>query len=152
MQLLYNGFSFILRHLQGSVIKFPNAALIFTCNLYICTPLVSSANCYVISTLSQQCGPKLFFSSVEWSINLLLMGLSGLSCAGAWWFLILVKMLLLILTDAAGNFLCPAASLSFNAFKTVIEIDTMGTFNASKVVYEKWFQVQVYLFFLFSFC
>lgn len=53
----------------------------------------------------------------------------------------LVKMLLLILTDAAGNFLCPAASLSFNAFKTVIEIDTMGTFNASKVVYEKWFQV-----------
>lgn len=50
---------------------------------------------------------------------------------------------LLILTDAAGNFLCPAASLSFNAFKTVMEIDTMGTFNASKVVYEKWFQVQV---------
>lgn len=45
------------------------------------------------------------------------------------------------LTDAAGNFLCPAAALSFNAFKTVMEIDTMGTFNTSKVVYEKWFQV-----------
>lgn len=44
-------------------------------------------------------------------------------------------------TDAAGNFLCPANSLSFNAFKTVMEIDTMGTFNTSKVVYEKWFQV-----------
>lgn len=45
------------------------------------------------------------------------------------------------MTDAAGNFLCPASSLSFNAFKTVMEIDTMGTFNTSKVVYEKWFQV-----------
>lgn len=44
--------------------------------------------------------------------------------------------------DAAGNFLCPAISLSFNAFKTVLEIDTMGTFNTSKVVYEKWFKVR----------
>lgn len=48
--------------------------------------------------------------------------------------------------DAAGNFLCPASSLSFNAFKTVLEIDTMGTFNASKVVYEKWFKVKSYWF------
>lgn len=48
----------------------------------------------------------------------------------------------LLLTDAAGNFLCPASSLSFNAFKTVMEIDTMGTFNTSKVVYEKWFHVR----------
>lgn len=48
---------------------------------------------------------------------------------------------LFFFTDAAGNFLCPASSLSFNAFKTVMEIDTMGTFNTSKVVYEKWFQV-----------
>lgn len=59
--------------------------------------------------------------------------------------LTLVKASVLYLTDAAGNFLCPAASLSFNAFKTVMEIDTMGTFNTSKVVYEKWFQVQ-YIF------
>lgn len=56
--------------------------------------------------------------------------------------LTLVEVSVLFLTDAAGNFLCPAASLSFNAFKTVMEIDTMGTFNTSKVVYEKWFQVQ----------
>lgn len=48
-------------------------------------------------------------------------------------------------TDAAGNFLCPATSLSFNAFKTVMEIDTMGTFNTSKVVYDKWFKVQIYI-------
>lgn len=50
-------------------------------------------------------------------------------------------MIFFFWTDAAGNFLCPANSLSFNAFKTVMEIDTMGTFNTSKVVYEKYFQV-----------
>ncbi|XP_056153404.1 peroxisomal 2,4-dienoyl-CoA reductase [(3E)-enoyl-CoA-producing] isoform X2 [Lampris incognitus] len=44
----------------------------------------------------------------------------------------------ILVNNAAGNFLCPATSLSFNAFKTVMEIDTMGTFNTSKVVYEKW--------------
>lgn len=54
----------------------------------------------------------------------------------------LLRIMVLLLTDAAGNFLCPATSLSFNAFKTVMEIDTMGTFNTSKVVYEKWFKVQ----------
>ncbi|XP_061765260.1 peroxisomal 2,4-dienoyl-CoA reductase [(3E)-enoyl-CoA-producing] isoform X2 [Nerophis ophidion] len=45
-----------------------------------------------------------------------------------------------LINNAAGNFLCPASALSFNAFKTVMEIDTMGTFNTSKVVYEKWFK------------
>lgn len=55
--------------------------------------------------------------------------------------LALVKTTTLFLTDAAGNFLCPASALSFNAFRTVMEIDTMGTFNTSKVVFEKWFQV-----------
>ncbi|MBN3306424.1 DECR2 reductase, partial [Amia calva] len=44
----------------------------------------------------------------------------------------------ILVNNAAGNFLCPASSLSFNAFKTVMEIDTLGTFNTSKVVYEKW--------------
>lgn len=42
---------------------------------------------------------------------------------------------------AAGNFLCPASSLSFNAFKTVMDIDTLGTFNTSKVLFEKYFRV-----------
>lgn len=55
---------------------------------------------------------------------------------------------MLFSTDAAGNFLCPATALSFNAFKTVMEIDTMGTFNTSKVVYEKWFKVQYMFIFL----
>lgn len=44
---------------------------------------------------------------------------------------------------AAGNFLCPASALSFNAFKTVMDIDTLGTFNASRVLYEKFFRVSV---------
>jgi len=51
---------------------------------------------------------------------------------------------------AAGNFLCPATSLSFNAFKTVMEIDTMGTFNASKVVFDKWFKVKMYISLTFA--
>ena len=46
------------------------------------------------------------------------------------------------LTDAAGNFLSPAAGLSYNAFKTVLEIDTMGTFNVSKTAYEKYLRVR----------
>ncbi|KAH7106328.1 2,4-dienoyl-CoA reductase [Auriculariales sp. MPI-PUGE-AT-0066] len=33
---------------------------------------------------------------------------------------------------AAGNFLAPLSALSENAFKTVIEIDTIGTFNTYK--------------------
>ncbi len=33
---------------------------------------------------------------------------------------------------AAGNFVAPIAGLSPNAFKTVIEIDTLGTFNTLK--------------------
>uniref|UniRef100_W5M657 Peroxisomal 2,4-dienoyl-CoA reductase [(3E)-enoyl-CoA-producing] n=1 Tax=Lepisosteus oculatus TaxID=7918 RepID=W5M657_LEPOC len=48
----------------------------------------------------------------------------------------------ILVNNAAGNFLCPAASLSFNAFKTVMEIDTMGTFNTSKVVYDRWLKVR----------
>ncbi|XP_032086487.1 peroxisomal 2,4-dienoyl-CoA reductase isoform X4 [Thamnophis elegans] len=43
----------------------------------------------------------------------------------------------ILVNNAAGNFICPASSLSFNGYKTVIEIDTLGTFNVSKVLYEK---------------
>ncbi|XP_051878198.1 peroxisomal 2,4-dienoyl-CoA reductase [(3E)-enoyl-CoA-producing] [Pristis pectinata] len=43
-----------------------------------------------------------------------------------------------LVNSAAGNFLCPASGLSFNAFKTVLEIDTIGTFNTSKILYQKW--------------
>ncbi|XP_072415769.1 peroxisomal 2,4-dienoyl-CoA reductase [(3E)-enoyl-CoA-producing] isoform X1 [Chiloscyllium punctatum] len=46
----------------------------------------------------------------------------------------------ILINGAAGNFLCPASGLSFNAFKTVLEIDTIGTFNTSKALYQKWFK------------
>ncbi|XP_068003428.1 peroxisomal 2,4-dienoyl-CoA reductase [(3E)-enoyl-CoA-producing] isoform X1 [Melanerpes formicivorus] len=46
----------------------------------------------------------------------------------------------ILVNNAAGNFLCPASALSFNAFKTVLDIDTMGTFNTSKVLFEKYFR------------
>lgn len=46
----------------------------------------------------------------------------------------------ILVNCAAGNFLCDAENLSYNAFKTVIEIDTVGTFNVSKTVYQKYFK------------
>ncbi|NXY79886.1 DECR2 reductase, partial [Glareola pratincola] len=51
------------------------------------------------------------------------------------------KRIDILINGAAGNFLCPASALSFNAFKTVIDIDTIGTFNTSKVLFEKYFRV-----------
>ncbi|XP_039740654.1 peroxisomal 2,4-dienoyl-CoA reductase [(3E)-enoyl-CoA-producing] [Pteropus medius] len=45
----------------------------------------------------------------------------------------------ILINCAAGNFLCRASTLSFNAFKTVMEIDTLGTFNMCRVLYEKFF-------------
>ncbi|XP_038043081.1 peroxisomal 2,4-dienoyl-CoA reductase [(3E)-enoyl-CoA-producing] isoform X1 [Anas platyrhynchos] len=50
------------------------------------------------------------------------------------------KRIDILVNGAAGNFLCPASSLSFNAFKTVMDIDTLGTFNTSKVLFEKYFR------------
>ena len=43
--------------------------------------------------------------------------------------------------DAAGNFIVPLSAMSYNAYKTVIDIDTLGTFNCSKAVFDKWFKV-----------
>ncbi|NXJ69991.1 DECR2 reductase, partial [Rostratula benghalensis] len=50
------------------------------------------------------------------------------------------KRIDILVNGAAGNFLCPASALSFNAFKTVIDIDTIGTFNTCKVLFEKYFR------------
>jgi peroxisomal 2,4-dienoyl-CoA reductase len=41
-----------------------------------------------------------------------------------------------LVNGAAGNFLAPAAGLSPNGFKTVIDIDLVGTFNASRAAFE----------------
>eukprot|EP00029_Vermamoeba_vermiformis_P000239 TRINITY_DN10264_c0_g1_i1.p1 TRINITY_DN10264_c0_g1~~TRINITY_DN10264_c0_g1_i1.p1 ORF type:complete len:284 (+),score=91.49 TRINITY_DN10264_c0_g1_i1:37-852(+) len=41
----------------------------------------------------------------------------------------------ILVNGAAGNFLAPAAKLSSNGFKTVLMIDTVGTFNMSRAAY-----------------
>ena len=41
-----------------------------------------------------------------------------------------------LVNGAAGNFLAPAAALSPNGFRTVIDIDLCGTFNASRAAFE----------------
>ncbi len=41
----------------------------------------------------------------------------------------------LLVNNAAGNFLAPAVALSANAFRTVIEIDLVGTFLCSKAAF-----------------
>ena len=43
-----------------------------------------------------------------------------------------------LVNGAAGNFLADAETLSTNGFKTIMEIDTLGTFNMCKLVYNKW--------------
>ena len=40
-----------------------------------------------------------------------------------------------LVNSAAGNFLAPAASLSANGFRSVIDIDLCGTFNASRAAF-----------------
>jgi len=46
----------------------------------------------------------------------------------------------ILINGAAGNFLATAEKLSTNGFKTVIEIDTMGTFNMSKAAFNNAFK------------
>ncbi|KAI8379498.1 uncharacterized protein BYT42DRAFT_568981 [Radiomyces spectabilis] len=41
-----------------------------------------------------------------------------------------------LINGAAGNFLAPFQNLSYNAFRTVIEIDLLGTFNMTKAAVE----------------
>ncbi len=41
-----------------------------------------------------------------------------------------------VVNGAAGNFLAPASQLSYKGFRTVIEIDTLGTFNVSRAAFD----------------
>ena len=41
----------------------------------------------------------------------------------------------ILVNGAAGNFLASADKLSTNGFRRVMEIDTLGTFNMSKAVF-----------------
>ncbi len=42
----------------------------------------------------------------------------------------------IVVNGAAGNFLCPAAQLSGNGFRTVLDIDAVGTFNVSRAAFD----------------
>jgi NAD(P)-dependent dehydrogenase (short-subunit alcohol dehydrogenase family) len=42
-----------------------------------------------------------------------------------------------LVAGAAGNFLCAAEKLSPNGFKTVIDIDLLGSFNAARAAFEQ---------------
>jgi 2,4-dienoyl-CoA reductase [(3E)-enoyl-CoA-producing], peroxisomal len=42
-----------------------------------------------------------------------------------------------LVNGAAGNFLAPAAGLSPNGFRTVIDIDLIGTFHAARAAFEQ---------------
>jgi len=41
----------------------------------------------------------------------------------------------IVISGAAGNFLAPAAQMSANGFKTVVDIDLIGTFNVLRASY-----------------
>ena len=41
----------------------------------------------------------------------------------------------IVVSGAAGNFLAPAASMSSNAFRTVVDIDLLGTFNVLRAAF-----------------
>ncbi|TVS11496.1 MAG: SDR family oxidoreductase [Gammaproteobacteria bacterium] len=41
----------------------------------------------------------------------------------------------IVVSGAAGNFLAPASQLSANAFRTVVEIDLLGTFHVMRAAY-----------------
>jgi len=42
-----------------------------------------------------------------------------------------------LVCGAAGNFPCPAEALSYNGFKTVIDIDLLGAFNACRAAFSQ---------------
>ena len=42
----------------------------------------------------------------------------------------------IVVSGAAGNFLAPALGMSANAFKTVVDIDLLGTFNVFRASFE----------------
>ncbi len=43
----------------------------------------------------------------------------------------------ILICGAAGNFLVRGEALSFNGFKTVVDIDLIGSFNASRIAFEQ---------------
>lgn len=48
------------------------------------------------------------------------------------------KRLDILVNNAAGNFPAPITNISFNGFKAVVDIDLLGSYNATKAVFEAW--------------
>ena len=53
-----------------------------------------------------------------------------------------------LVSGAAGNFVCPAEALSPNGFKTVIDIDLQGSFHASRAAFEQLKATKGFLLFI----
>ncbi len=53
-----------------------------------------------------------------------------------------------LVAGAAGNFLAPAEKLSANGFKTVVDIDLIGSFNAARAAFEQLKQTRGNLIFI----
>jgi NAD(P)-dependent dehydrogenase (short-subunit alcohol dehydrogenase family) len=54
----------------------------------------------------------------------------------------------ILVCGAAGNFLAPAERLSPNGFKTVIDIDLIGSFNASRLAFDQLVQTKGSIIFI----
>jgi peroxisomal 2,4-dienoyl-CoA reductase len=44
----------------------------------------------------------------------------------------------IVVNNAAGNFPAPIENISYNGFKTIVDIDLLGTYNVSKAAYHAW--------------
>jgi len=44
----------------------------------------------------------------------------------------------ILVNNAAGNFPAPMAGISYNGFKSIVDIDLLGTYNFSKAAYDAW--------------
>ncbi|MFM9989906.1 MAG: SDR family oxidoreductase [Burkholderiaceae bacterium] len=53
-----------------------------------------------------------------------------------------------VVSGAAGNFLCEAEKLSLNGFKTVVEIDLMGSFNVARSAFDQLKQTRGVIIFI----
>ena len=44
----------------------------------------------------------------------------------------------IVVNNAAGNFPAPISAISPNGFKTIVDIDLLGTYNVSKAAFDAW--------------
>ena len=47
----------------------------------------------------------------------------------------------MVINNAAGNFPAPIDGISYNGFKTIVDIDLLGTYNVTKAAFEKYLKV-----------